>query len=88
MRCYLTLLLTLLIGATVGAQWGTVPTAAVPRLPDGRPNLGAPAPRTAANTPGLFRSLGARRPRPTAAPRVRRWRRPAAAQAARNARET
>jgi hypothetical protein len=28
------------------AQWLTYPTAGVPRLPDGKPNLSAPAPRT------------------------------------------
>jgi len=29
------------------AQWINYPTAGIPRLPDGKPNLSAPAPRTA-----------------------------------------
>jgi hypothetical protein len=33
------------------AQWLHYPTAAVPRLPNGRPNLAAPAPRTADGKP-------------------------------------
>jgi len=35
------------------AQWLNHPTAGVPRLPDGRPNLAAPAPRTADGKPDL-----------------------------------
>ena len=35
------------------AQWLTYPTPGVPRLPDGRPNLAAPAPRTSEGTPDL-----------------------------------
>jgi hypothetical protein len=43
--------IALLIGllaasGTAGAQWIVYPTAGVPRLPDGKPNLTAPAPRT------------------------------------------
>ena len=33
--------------ASAGAQWIVYPTAGVPRLPDGKPNLSAPPPRTA-----------------------------------------
>ena len=43
-----------------GAQWLTYPTAGVPRLPDGSPNLEAPAPRTPDGKPdfsGLWEPL-------------------------------
>jgi len=41
--------------ATVGvrAQWITYTTPGIPRLPDGRPNLSAPAPRSADGRPDL-----------------------------------
>ena len=43
----LTLILeTLSLGAPVAAQWLNNPTRGVPRTPDGKPNLAAPAPRT------------------------------------------
>ena len=35
-----------LLPVTAWAQWLTYPTAGVPRLPSGQPNLAAPAPRT------------------------------------------
>src|SRR5256885_1935490 len=35
------------------AQWLNYPTAGVPRLPNGQPNLSAPAPRTADGKPDL-----------------------------------
>ncbi len=35
-----------LAAAPAGAQWLNQPTAGIPRLPDGKPNLTAPAPRT------------------------------------------
>jgi len=35
------------------AQWLKYPTAGVPRLPNGQPNLLAPAPRTAGGIPDL-----------------------------------
>jgi len=38
-------------GGTAHAQWLTYPTPGVPRLPDGKPNLAAPAPRTADGHP-------------------------------------
>jgi hypothetical protein len=43
---------------TVAAQWLTHPTAGVPRLPDGKPNLAAPVPKHASGKPvlaGLWR---------------------------------
>jgi len=39
--------------ATVGAQWLNYPTPGIPRLPDGKPNLTAPAPRTSDGKPDL-----------------------------------
>ena len=39
--------------STAEAQWLNYPTPGIPRLPDGTPNLGAPAPRTADGTPDL-----------------------------------
>jgi len=35
------------------AQWLRIPTAGIPRTPDGRPNLSAPAPRTADGKPAI-----------------------------------
>jgi hypothetical protein len=37
----------------VHAQWLNYPTPGIPRLPDGKPNLNAPAPRTAEGKPDL-----------------------------------
>ena len=39
------LAIVLLLGASASAQWTNVPSASVPRLPDGRVNMTAPAPR-------------------------------------------
>ena len=41
------------IPAMVFAQWPSYPTASVPRGPDGKPKLDAPAPRTADGKPDL-----------------------------------
>ncbi len=38
---------------TIAAQWLNYPTAGIPRLADGRPNLSAPAPRTPDGKPDL-----------------------------------
>jgi hypothetical protein len=46
-------LLTLLACATASAQWLNYPTPGVPRLPGGKPNLNAPAPRTSDGKPDL-----------------------------------
>jgi len=43
----------LLLPAAGAAQWLNYPTPGTPRLPDGTPDLSAPAPRTAEGTPDL-----------------------------------
>ena len=47
------LALMALTTASVEAQWLNYPTAGIPRLPDGKPDLNAPAPRTADGKPDL-----------------------------------
>src|SRR2546422_797339 len=42
-----------LLLAPLGAQWLNHPTPGIPRLPDGKPNLAAPAPKTADAHPNL-----------------------------------
>jgi hypothetical protein len=42
-----------LIGAPLAAQWVNYPTPRIPRLPDGKPNLAAPAPKTPDGKPDL-----------------------------------
>jgi hypothetical protein len=47
--------------APAWAQWLNYPTAGIPRLPDGKPNLNAPAPRTTDGKPdlsGLWEPIG------------------------------
>jgi hypothetical protein len=49
------------IATPLAAQWLTYPTAGIPRLPDGKPNLSAPVPRTPDGKPdlsGLWEPLG------------------------------
>ena len=43
----------LFVAAPLSAQWITYPTAGVPRLPNGKPNLSAPTPRTDDGKPDL-----------------------------------
>ena len=46
-------MLTAAFGATVAAQWLNYPTPGIPRTPNGKPNLAAPAPRTPDGKPDL-----------------------------------
>ena len=48
-----TWVLTFLIAAPAFTQWLNYPTPGIPRLPNGQPNLAAPAPRTADGKPDL-----------------------------------
>ena len=41
-------------GTTVAAQWLNYPAPGIPRLPDGKPNLSAPAPRGPDGKPDLY----------------------------------
>src|SRR5271170_1361712 len=45
--------LAILIAAPAFAQWLNYPTPGIPRLPNGQPNLAAPAPRTTDGKPDL-----------------------------------
>ena len=49
------------VPVTLAAQWLDYPTPGTPRLPDGKPNLSAPAPKTADGKPdltGVWRGAG------------------------------
>src|SRR5436309_3403353 len=48
-----TITILMLICAPLHAQWVKVPAPAIPRGPDGKPNLSAPAPRLADGHPDL-----------------------------------
>ncbi len=45
--------LAVLLSTAGSAQWLNYPTPGIPRLPDGKPNLAAPAPKTADGKPDL-----------------------------------
>jgi hypothetical protein len=47
------LIMTVLAATSVSAQWLNYPTPGIPRLPDGRPNLAAPVPKTNDGRPDL-----------------------------------
>src|SRR5436190_12680146 len=62
-RFSLTVVLVILqfIAPLASAQWINYPTPGTPRLPDGKPNLSAPAPRTPDGKPdlsGVWRGAG------------------------------
>jgi len=44
---------TMLLHGAAGAQWPDRPASGIPRTPDGKPNLSAPAPRTPDGKPDL-----------------------------------
>src|SRR5215471_6137000 len=48
-----TVLAALLLCRPAFCQWLNYPTPGIPRLPDGKPNLGAPFPTTAVGKPDL-----------------------------------
>ena len=50
---YFALISTVLAATTVSAQWLNYPTPGIPRLPDGKPNLAAPAPKAKDGKPDL-----------------------------------
>jgi hypothetical protein len=52
-RALLVTLAALSLAGRVEAQWLNYPTPGIPRLPDGKPNLAAPAPQTADGRPDL-----------------------------------
>ena len=43
--------LAVFLAASAAGQWLNLPTAGIPRTPDGKPDLAAPAPRTSAGKP-------------------------------------
>jgi hypothetical protein len=61
MRVALVSLVLAITTVTASAQWLKLPTPGIPRLPDGKPNLAAPAPRTPDGKPdfsGLWKNDG------------------------------
>jgi len=48
-----TAIIVLVISGPLSAQWLNNPTPGIPRLPDGKPNLAAPAPKTPDGKPDL-----------------------------------
>src|SRR5512142_1506355 len=53
--------MTVLAAVAAPAQWLDYPTPGIPRTPDGKPNLSAPAPKTADGRPiltGLWKPVG------------------------------
>ena len=61
MRVAIVCLALAVTSMTASAQWLKLPTPGMPRLPDGKPNLAAPAPRTPDGKPdfsGLWRNDG------------------------------
>ena len=53
MKTLLQLVMMVLVSSSAFAQWASVPPTAIPRSPDGKPNLSAPAPRLPDGKPDL-----------------------------------
>jgi len=53
MNASLIAIVTVALSAPLTAQWLNHPTPGIPRSPDGKPNLTAPAPRTVDGKPDL-----------------------------------
>src|SRR4030095_224768 len=53
MKAALVVVLAILASSQLAAQWLRQPTSGIPRTPDGKPNLTAPAPRAADGRPAL-----------------------------------
>jgi hypothetical protein len=53
MKTGVVVVLTMALSSPLGAQWLRQPTNGIPRTPDGKPNLTAPAPRTPDGKPDL-----------------------------------
>jgi hypothetical protein len=53
MRTAATVLIAIGLAVPVAAQWQGYPTPGIPRLPDGKPNLAAPAPKASDGRPDL-----------------------------------
>lgn len=53
-RHLLFMLAALVVGTTATAQWLNYPAPGIPRLPNGKPNLSAPTPRTVDGKPDLY----------------------------------
>jgi len=60
MKVVTTLVAAASIGSPLAAQWINYPTPGTPRLPDGKPNLAAPAPRTGGvpDLSGIWQTAG------------------------------
>jgi hypothetical protein len=52
-RFFLPVIVMAVLPVTLPGQWPTYPTTGIPRTADGKPNLGAPAPKTPDNKPDL-----------------------------------
>jgi hypothetical protein len=62
-RVLLVLAVAMISAVSLHGQWLKIPTAGIPRLPNGRVNLDAPAPRSADGRPllgGLWKTVPAR----------------------------
>src|SRR5713101_5861364 len=62
MKAYWLPIAAALLATSAAAQWLNYPTAGVPKTPDGKPNLAAPAPKMADGKPDLSGLWGMRCP--------------------------